>query len=245
MTNFASRNKVPLTILIIILWAVFSFIDYKIEGKSSTMIQWILFFVTIIILVFTHFIAAADEIEYQEEQYPIQNCGFPLPGGPEDESEITKEDIMTIVHDYAIEEHYKTHPKENVLEGWKPNGDGTMSKTVFVMQPINITQDEFNEKINPQINMERKSVKELKPATEKLVAIITYKANNIPQRFKAMYGDICNFATSGEPKTEDEITKKIMGYGRPFKTDRPQDGLVAFEIENGIRLPEAGYFGVK
>ncbi len=243
MTNFASRNKAPLTFLIIIFWAVLSFIDYKIEDKSSTTIQWLLFAVMVIGIGFIHFISASNEIEYTEEHYPTNNGGFPIPGfeGDPQVGEIIEEPVL------QYHEHYHDHGNRDaagnlIAPVFK---DHVKQRMVYIVQPINVTEEEFNEKINPQINMERKSAKELKPATEKLVPIVTYGLTNIPQKFKAMYGDICNFATSGEPKTEDEITKKIMGYGRPYTAIRPEDGLVAFEIENGIRLPEAGYFGVK
>lgn len=237
MTNFASRNKISLTIIIILSWIVLSLADYKIEGDGSTPIQWVLFSSTVVSLVFIHLIAVVNEVEYEEEYYE------PSLKDKQKEESTGQEFLVPIGYD---PEEITSNRKNKLSEGWAKNPDGTISKTVFVVQPIHVTQDEFEEKINNKtINMEKKAASELKAAQPKPEAIKNYSVGHLPTKYRAIYMDVCGFATSGlEDKSYDDLIKKVRAHGHPFKEDRPHDNLIAFELPF-LRLPKEGYFGVK
>lgn len=242
MTNFASRNRIPLTIIIIVLWIVLSLVDYKIEGGGSTPIQWALFLTTAVSLIFIHLVAVVNEVEYEEEYYE------PSLQDKQIEELTEREDFLVrlgdVKHDQPIIE--KSEKLNKLSEGWAKNADGSLSKTVFVVQPIHVTQEEFEEKINNKtINMEKKAASELKAAKPKPEAIKNYSVGHLPTKYRAIYMDVCGFATSGlVDKSYDDLIKKVRVHGHPFKEDRPHDDLIAFELPF-LRLPKEGYFGVK
>lgn len=242
MTNFASRNKISLTVIIILSWIVLSLADYKIEGEGSTPIQWVLFASMVVSLVFIHLIAVVNEVEYEEEYYQPNLQDKQTEELTEEQSEqyLTKYGHLDAAGNEIPDNLKKLHA------GWAKNPDGTVSKTVFVVQPIHVTQDEFEEKINNKtINMEKKAASELKAAQPKPEAIKNYSVGHLPTKYRAIYMDVCGFATSGlEDKSYDDLIKKVRAHGHQFKEDRPHDNLIAFELPF-LRLPKEGYFGVK
>lgn len=246
MAEFTTKNRLPLNIFIIILWLLVTAIDNWIEKDTSTTIQWIAFGTMVLSLIYVNFISVVDEVELEEEHYVPSLQDKQVSELVNDEPE-WRDDFTNKMNKLYADGDVKKELNPRLTQGWTPNGDGTMTKTVFVMQPINITQEEFNEKINPQIMENTESKKELPKALANPEIVLGYSLHNINKKYHPMYADICGFAIGAEPKTEAAITAKLVVYGYKYTTERSGKTTIAFNVESDpkVRIPEAGYFEVK
>lgn len=245
MAPFVCKNKAPLTAIIILLAILVGLIDWWLEHETSTFIQWCAFVFAVISLMYIHFIACVDEVEYEEEKY--QNDNHPIHSFQERQVEeltdsLTEEQAAEYLNKYGhLDAEGKEMPKELL--------DKTKNRTVFVLQPIHVTESELEEKLNNnnQIDMETNNNKELPKALQDPKIVNGYSLHNINKKYRSMYGDICQFATVGAKKSEEELMAKVKLYGYPVTVDKPKDGAIAFELacEPKLRIPETGYFGIK
>lgn len=249
MAEFTTKNRTPLNIIIVILWLLITAIDNWIEKESSTTIQWVAFVIAVLSLIYINFISVVDEVELEEEHYPVslqdKQVSELIDNEPDWRDDFNNK-MNKLYADGDTEEKSNNTIAPELAQGWHKNGDGTMSKTVFVMQPINITQEEFDNKINQQIDMEKETNKELPKALANPDVVTGYSLHNINKKHRGMYADICGFAI-GVPKKESEVTAKVTSYGHKFTTERSGKTTLAFNIEcePKLRIPEKGYFEVK
>lgn len=254
MTEFTTKNRVPLNIIIVILWLLITAIDNQIEKDTSTPIQWVAFILMFFALIYVNFISVVDEVELEEEHYvpSLQDKQVE----ELEKSDIEWNDLVEVLYnkDSLSDEQSKEYlSKYGHLDATgspipKEALDGKQKmKTVFIMQPINITQEEFDNKINPQIDMEKETKTELPKALTNPDVVTGYSLHNINKKHRGMYADICGFAIGVEPKKESEILAKVTSYGQKFTTERSGKTTIAFNIETEpkIRIPEKGYFEVK
>lgn len=258
MAEFTTKNRTPLNIIILIVWLLITAIDNWIEKDTSTPIQWIAFILMFLAIIYVNFISVVDEVELEEEHYVPSLQDKQVSELINDEPE-WRDDFNNKMNELYKEDSKKEDSFEKINnditdfreknKDWISNGDGTKTKTVFVVQPIHVTQEEFNEKIqNNQIDMETKdNNKELPKALANPEIVIGYSLHNVHKKFRPMYNDICEFAINGSPKTEAEITAKLKPYGHPFTTERSNTNTLAFNLDSSpkIRIPESGYFGIK
>lgn len=241
MAEFVCNNRIKLSAIIIIVGFLLGLLDRHIENESSTLIQWVLFFIVLISVLYINFIHCVNDVEYADDEEYIGVGNVP---NLQDRqvAELTKDSHP--FHDFKKPKEYKTNKQEDGNGGL----DNSKEKIYYVMQPVHVTQDEFDTKIKPQIDMaDEKSKTQLDKAPAEPEIVLGYSLHSIPKKYRSMYGDICQFATVGGKKTEEELMAKIKVYGQPVKVDKPKDGAIAFEIasEPKLRIPEAGYFGIK
>lgn len=240
MAEFTCKNRGALTILITLIFGILMFIDYKIEMESSTWTQWVFFWIGIMLIIYIHFIACVDEVEYSQEYHSFESAPSMQDKQVAELTEELKAQEITLGMGYPAS-------KEDI-EWANQKPEQSKEKIFYVVQPIHVTQEEFNEKINPQIDMENKdNNKELPKALANPEIVIGYSLHNVHKKFRPMYNDICEFAINGGTKTEADITAKLKLYGYTFTTERADKNTIAFNLDSSpkIRLPEKGYFGIK
>ncbi len=232
-------NKWPITLVIIIAGLVFGWVDAAIEKETSTWVQWAIFLICIILILLIHFYTIVDEVEYEEEYYPFE------PPSLQDKqvAELTEE---LKAQEITLGIGYPASKEDIEWANQKP--EHSKEKIFYVVQPIHVTQEEFNEKINTNnIDMKEEVKKELPKALADPEIVIGYSLHSIFKKHRPMYDDICGFAINGGTKTEAEITGRLRSYGFPFTVEKPKGNCIAFNIESSpaIRLPEKGFFGIK
>lgn len=269
MITLFRNNRNPLTLLVCIVTFVLMYLCYLLENQSSTIIQWIIFAAGLLCAIYLQFSDLEDDVEYPEENYELADHraqkiiqelderdnseGFshsdPIQISSVSLQKVKNEDIWidensSFKIDGDVKKwHGKTSMDLSPLKESEP-----IKRTVFVVQPITITQEEFNEKFNQNNNMETNKPSAVGPAPkaepQKEQPIVSYSLHGIPQKWRAMVDDICSYATRGEKKKLEDIVAKIAIYGHPYQTERKYHNLVAFKFDF-IRIPAVGYFGIK
>ena len=250
MEKFARKNQTPLTTAIVLIAALTMIIDWWLEKQTSTTVQWWAFIIAVILLIYVNFVATADVIEYEEEYYPHEKGEHSVPSLQDKQvEELTKQiehhedawkEAGIAVHDNLKVEYSDKDPKAKV---------DSKTRTVYVVQPIHVTEEELQKTINNnQIDMETEKPKnELPKALEDPQIVTGYSLHNINKKYRSMYGDICQFATTGERKTKEDLIAKVKLYGFPYTVDLKSNITIAFDMqcEPKVRIPESGYFGIK
>lgn len=264
MIRLFKNNRNPLTLLTIIITFALMYLCYCIENQSSTIIQWIIFVAGLMFCIYLQFSDLEDDIEWSENDYDFDDKRAEKIIQEQDNSDNVPGEFphFPLTNEQANEVGWvplKPFPEGQVLNTKEPITGVTMDlshlkemkpikKTIFVVQPINITEHEFNEKINQNNNMETNKQSAAKPelesAPKKEQPIVSYSLHGIPQKWRAMVDDICSYATRGEKKKLEDIKAKIAVYGQPYKTETKYHNLVAFKFDF-IRIPVEGYFGIK
>lgn len=262
MTEFSIKNKGPLTFLIVIICALIMVIDGWLEKDTNTTVQWVVFALGVISLMYIHLMAGAGDIEYEEE-YIEPNI-----------VDISKMSLQEqVAHELEFAEKVKNgelklmRAGEEELVGVLDKNDGHYNennyklkdnpdkeKTIFIVQPITVTQEELKEKIEEltnnnetnNIDMETKDTKSLGDGPQ-INTVINYSLHNIHKKHRGLYADIAEFATKGTKKTEAELTAKLRSWGLEFTVDKPKSYALAFDVksEPKLRIPESGYFAIK
>ena len=142
MAEFTTRNRTQLSVIIIILWILITAIDNWIEKESSTTIQWIALGIAVVCLIYVNFISVVEDVDIEEEYYvpnikDISKMSLQEQAAHELEfqDKLEKGELVLV---NTEGEHVKESSADiaKLHAGWKPNPDGSATKTVFIMQPI-------------------------------------------------------------------------------------------------------------
>lgn len=247
--NFLYHNRWKLTIIAVILGIIGQYLAVKIEGAHSTPTQWFIFLIIMIFFIYIHFISGIlieesdlkDDLNYTFEEKELPNDLFSTEAAP------TLLEITNEVEAAANENNDQIAFRDDIKEAMRDK----KNKMVYLVQPIIVTQNELTSKLEEMKNTNdaEKLVQSgasgpVKELVQEEKGVVTYATRMVPYRYRGMYDDIHGFAITAGPQTTDNIVKKIQPYGYPFKKIDNGPKLVAFDF-GFIRMPEAGYFGVK
>lgn len=213
---FLHKNRNPLSLSALFIGFVLIGFDYYITGIGSTSLQWVIFLLMIFAVIYLQFyLTLYDEI-----------------------AEITPN--HWIAERKSINNVFAAEPPVIETPELETNPDTLTNQNIPLMENKNA-----NEKTDPIVD--KKEVIET-PAVlngqQVVLPITTYSNHSVPQKYRAMFDDIHQFAISGGSKTLNELEAKVKTHGHNFIAEFNGKKLVSFQFQF-MRMPLNGWFGVK
>ncbi len=212
-----SRNFISFAACFIAILIMYA--DYRIENVSSTIIQWGIFLIAVVIVLNFQLFYNARNHESDIESFDAKNNkqndngeSFML----EDDKNPPLKSLLKIFDNFKDE---KNEDKKTISQSQG-------GKNVLIVQPMIVVSDsEFNAKINKFSELEQApepKLAELDSPPQEEMPVRSYSIQGVPDKYRAMCDDIHSFAINSHvihnnPITLEQLKNKLPDYAKDIK----------------------------